>query len=125
MRLKNPNEEPIGGWRYWYEDSFKNRYFVAGDSRKTLFKNVRSDMKANGIAIPENLEAIIEDQICMKQPKGRCLYDQGLGDTIAKNVHVFAGGIDATMAKMGVKTQLEKRARECSGCAKRRMQLNG
>ena len=125
MRLRFPNQEPIGGWKYGFKDQDDNIFTVKGDSLIDLVKNVKEEMTANRIPIPSNIRSYIEDQICMKQPKGKCLYDGGLGDIAALGAHTFLGAIDGVAKKLGVKTQLRKKAQGCSGCASRRMALNG
>jgi hypothetical protein len=75
--------------------------------------------EANGIEVPYDLDKMIEDQICTRQPKGKCYYTKGLGDKISKAIHSVASVVDKVAG-----TQLEKKARGCSGCAKRRQRLN-
>jgi len=81
-------------------------------------------MKANGITPPNNIWCYIEDQICSRQPSGRCFYEDKAGDQIAKLIHKFAGGIDKAAASIGIISTLEKRARTCTTCHKRRVYLN-
>lgn len=124
MRLWNTSESPVGGWKYQYSDSHGNVYEVRGTSKKTLIAAVVADMKSNNVEIPQPLEAYVEDQICTRQPPGRCTYESGAGDQIAKYIHIFAGGIDSAAAKIGINTSLEKKARGCIGCSQRRVQMN-
>lgn len=124
MRLKNPDREPIGGWKYKYQDEYRNWYLVRADSRKELFRSVKEDMRANGIVVPDNIQSLIEDQICMVQPDSDCVYDGGLGDGIAKVIHTFAGAADKTLSKIGVKSNFKKQARTCATCSKRRVNAN-
>lgn len=82
-------------------------------------------MRTNSVAIPENLQAYIEDYLCAYMPKGKCIYENKLGDNIARVAHTFAGGVDSTLARIGIKTNLLKAAQQCVKCGKRRMNYNG
>lgn len=73
---------------------------------------------AQGIFV-ENLEAFIEDQICQRQPPGRCMYTAGLGDIISKVVNIAASQFDKFAG-----TKLASTAASCSGCGHRRVVLN-
>jgi len=129
MRLKNRNTEPPGGWRYKYQDEHNNWYRVpvsgSATSLKDLIKRVGADMRVNSVIPPSNLQAYIEDYICAHLKGDKCLYDDGLGDTVAKLAHNFFGGVDSAMAKIGVKSNLQQKARKCTSCGKRRAKLNG
>lgn len=108
-----------------YQDANRVWYSVSGSSLRELVHEARKDMTANSVSIPKNLQAYIEDYICSRQTGDRCLYDEKVGDKISQYIHVFAGGVDAAASKIGIKLNLQKKARSCSGCAKRRMKLNG
>lgn len=124
MRLRNKNEAPIGGWTYSFEDNHGNQYISRGDTARTLQAKVATDMRANGVKVPDNLWDYIEDQICSRQPQGMCIYESKLGDNVSKLIHVFAGGIDRAASVVGISSNLEKRARQCTTCGKRRVKLN-
>jgi len=81
-------------------------------------------MRENSISIPTNLWDCIEDQICTRQPAGKCFYENKAGDQISQIIHVFAGGIDKLASSIGIESGLEKAARGCTGCGRRRVKLN-
>lgn len=124
MRLWNTSDSPVGGWKYTFSDDKGNSYTARGTSKTTLLASVRAEMKANNVEIPTNLWDYVEDQICSRQPSGKCYYENKPGDQIAKAIHVFAGGIDKAASLIGVTSNLEKRARECTTCGRRRVRLN-
>lgn len=116
MRLKDKNRSPVGG--YYYDDPLTNRPIVATGGFDKLVADVKSWHAANGLKSPPELEAMIENQICDRQPKDRC-YKRGLGDIVASTVQVGAKLIDAVAG-----TSLAKKAKRCGGCSKRRVMMN-
>jgi hypothetical protein len=122
MKLKNRNLAPVGGWYYKYEikrDKLTFPAIVYGSTWSSLIQNIQKDCRSNGIEIPENLEQVVEDQICQRQPSDRCWYADGLGDNIAKAIHTVARVADKVLG-----TKLEHKARGCSSCNRRRNTLN-
>lgn len=81
-------------------------------------------MTNNGIEVPENLSLLVEDQICQSMPRGKC-YSAGAGDVVSSVIHSVARVADRVTRKAGVPTQLEKKAKGCAGCNKRRQKMNG
>lgn len=124
MRLWKINQAPSGGWKYYWQDNNGNRFTSIGISAKSLERNVRKDMIANNVLPPDNLWQYIEDQICTRQPPGACYYEQKTGDQISKFIHVFASQADKAALAIGLKLNLEKKARGCTGCSQRRVSLN-
>lgn len=116
MKLKDRNSTPVGG--FFYEDPVTDRRISTDGSFRTLVKTVRDIQLARGFVV-ENLEIIIEDQICSRQPAGKCFYTRGLGDIIANVIQVTAGAIDKVTG-----TQLAVKAKKCKSCGKRREALN-
>src|SRR5262249_41666159 len=102
----------------------KNKFHVEGTGIRSLIANVKSHMHSNNYEIPNNLEALIEDQICMRQPADRCWYENKTGDQLAKAIHTVARGIDAAAASIGIKSGFQQRARGCSRCGQRRVRMN-
>ncbi|MCJ7768640.1 hypothetical protein MUP79_09660, partial [Candidatus Bathyarchaeota archaeon] len=84
-----------------------------------LISNIQKDCRSNGVEVPENIEQLVEDQICERQPSDRCWYADGLGDRIAQAIHTVAAVTDRVLG-----TKLEKTARGCSSCNRRRNALN-
>jgi hypothetical protein len=122
MKLKNKNLAPIGGWFWKYEikrDKLTFPAIVHGSTWNSLIKNIEKDYRSNNIELPANIEEMVEDQICQRQPSDRCWYVDGLGDKIAKAIHTVAAVTDKVL-----KTKLEQKAKICPSCNKRRVALN-
>lgn len=117
MRLRDRNLTPIGG--YFYDDHEAGRRITTDGNFSRLVDAVVSFRNANSIPVPAFMEALIEDQICARQPIGRCYYTGGLGDKVSKVINYTAKVVDKALG-----TQLEKKARGCGGCASRRTRLN-
>lgn len=118
MRLIHRNQAPVGGFYYIIPET--NDKVMGPGNLESLVDAVEGYYNLKGLPVPDYLEPRIEDQICMRQPEGRCRYTKGIGDLIARAAAVAAGAIDKVAG-----TQLKKRARGCSGCARRRQRLNG
>lgn len=116
MQLKDRNRSPIGG--FFYDDPETNRVIVTEGNFEKLVRDVRAWHAANGIKSPDVLVAMIENQICDRQPPDRC-FNGGFGDLTAKIIHAGAKAIDKVAG-----TQLYKKARGCGGCSKRRAIMN-
>jgi hypothetical protein len=122
MKLKNKNLAPVGGWYFKYEikrDKLKFPAIVYGSTWSSLMQNIQKDYRSNGVELPSNIEQMVEDQICQRQPSDRCWYSDGLGDRIAQAIHTVAAATDKVF-----KTKLEHKARGCSSCNKKRIALN-
>jgi hypothetical protein len=126
MKLWNKNNTPLGGWKYEWTDSTGRKFVTKSESggMHGLFRMVRREMAVNGVAIPEFLDELIEDQICTRQPAGACYYENKPGDQLAKTIHVFARAIDRTASAIGVHSNLENKARGCTKCGQRRVTMN-
>lgn len=117
MRLRNKRETPVGGFNY--HDPVSARFFDTDSNFDSLVDKVRNYHLANGMPTPPNLIELIEDQICTRQPPGRCYYTKQLGDQVTQVIHGVAGAVDKVLG-----TNLQQKARGCGGCAKRRAKLN-
>lgn len=117
MRLKDRNESPVGG--FYYDDPITGDRVESGGNFDSLVRAVENWLTIKGQEIPPKLSALIEDQICMRQPPNRCFYTKGVGDQISKVIHGVASVVDRVAG-----TDLEKKARGCSRCGKRRVRLN-
>lgn len=128
MRLKNKNESVAGGLYYLYEDDKGNNFRVNGYhvSWNSFITKILDDMSNNNVQAPprDQLEALVEDQICMRQAPDKCWYENKVGDNISKAIHTFLGGVDKVAKVLGVNTKLERAARGCGGCGNRRRKLN-
>jgi len=122
MKLKNKNLAPVGGWYWKYEiirDNITFPAIVYGSTWNSLMQNIQKDYRSNGVQLPNNIEQLVEDQTCQRQPSDRCWYSDGIGDRIAQAIHTVAAVTDKVLG-----TQLENKARGCSSCNKRRNALN-
>lgn len=127
MRLKDKSTSPAGGWYYEYSDSRDHNFTVRHNegSLDSLIAAVRTHMLRNNVEPTDDLAARVEDQICSRQPAGKCFYTKGAGDQVAQVAHVFAGGIDKIAKSIGLPSpNLEKKARGCRSCAERRAKMN-
>ena len=121
MRLK---DRSIAGHFYTYTVDGKQYEVRTDGSIDSLVAQVRTHMARNNFAIPENLGAWVEDQICSRMPPGKCFYESKAGDAVAKITHTAASLGDKAAKALGFTTNLEKKARGCSACQKRRERLN-
>ena len=122
MKLKNKNLAPVGGFYWKYEIKRHNLTFPAivyGSTWSNLMQNIQKDYRSNGVELPSNIEQMVEDQICQRQPSDRCWYSDGLGDKLAQAIHTVAAATDRILG-----TKLEHKARGCSSCNRRRNALN-
>ena len=117
MRLKSKYDAPVGGWYFVMPDETILKANNPG--LDALERRVVNYMHGNSMKIPDNLKDVIEEQICQRQPKDRCIYTKGLGDQLSLVIHKVAGVID-----MAIGTKLEKKARGCRTCGQRRVTLN-
>lgn len=116
MRLKNRNLAPVGGYYYLYDlvkdgKTYPVRVTSSDGGLAKLAERVRADMKVNGVAIPENLEVLIEEQICSRQPAEYVWKtNKGLGDMVAGGIQAFAGVADSVVqAVTGKSPELKKK----------------
>ena len=125
MKLKNPNDAIPGGLWYQYSDDKGNTYRVNGMDLtfgRQFIQKIKSDMTNKNVAIPENLEYLVEQQICQRIAGQYCW--QEAGDAVANVAHRFANLGDKIAKTFGIQTQLETRAKNCPSCQKRREALN-
>jgi len=125
MRLKDRNGPIPSGLWYEYSDDKGNVYRVNG--METVFgrsfsNKVSSDMKNNNVAVPDNLDYLIEQQICERIPGQFCWKEAG--DKVANVIHRFANLGDRVASSLGINPNLEQRAKGCTACKKRREALN-
>lgn len=131
MKLKDKRLAPIGGYYFNYEinkDGTKRELRVTSTDGglDKLIERVKKDMQANGVPIPLDIEEVIENQICERQPEDRCWKDKKyLGDIVAGAIQSVAGTIDKGITiATGKKSNLLQKAKGCKGCKKRKEALN-
>jgi hypothetical protein len=125
MRLKDKNGSIPGGLWYQYNDDQGNTYRVNGMDLpfgRSFLQKVSSDMTVNNVAVPDNLDYLIEQQICNRIGSQYCW--QEAGDKVANVIHRFASLGDRVAQSLGAKSNLEQRAKGCTACQKRRQALN-
>ena len=83
---------------------------------------VKGDMQNNNVQVPDNLDYLIEQQICGRISGQYCW--QEAGDKVANAIHTFASLGDRVAASLGVQTNLEQAAKGCTACQKRRQAMN-
>lgn len=83
MTLKEHHKQPIGGFTFYFEAPSGEVVQLTGASISNLTRKVNSNFLNLGMNVPENLAAIIEHQICLRQPNpvASC-WSGGLGDTL-------------------------------------------
>lgn len=118
MKLKDKYSTPCGGW--FYDDPLTNTTIVSQLNLDDLVKQTMTWHQIKKVQSPAALKELVEDQICTRQPKDRCWYSKKAGDQLSRVIHAVAGAIDAVAG-----TKLERRARGCYGCSKRRVSMNG
>ena len=104
MRLKDKNGSIPGGLWYQYNDDQGNTYRVNGMDLpfgRSFLQKVSSDMTVNNVAVPDNLDYLIEQQICNRIGSQYCW--QEAGDKVANVIHTFANLGDRVAASIGVK----------------------
>lgn len=125
MRLKDKNGPIPSGLWYEYSDDKGTKYRVNGMEMtygRQFSNKVASDMKNNNVEVPDNLDYLIEQQICGRIPSQYCW--QEAGDKVANVIHTFANLGDRVAASLGVHTNLEQVAKGCTACQKRRQAMN-
>ena len=125
MRLKDKNGSIPGGLWYQYNDDQGNAYRVNGMDLpfgRSFLQKVSSDMTVNNVSVPDNLDYLIEQQICGRIGSQYCW--QEAGDKVANVIHTFANIGDRVAASLGVTSNLEKAAKGCTSCQKRRQAMN-
>ncbi len=115
MYIIDRNSSVVGS--YYFDDPLLSRRIATDGNFADLYKAVVSMRKANEIETPGTLFQEIEDQICQRQPPGKCR--MGAGDFIASGIQKIAKAVDRVAG-----TKLEEKARGCGGCKKRKITLN-
>jgi hypothetical protein len=119
MRLWRRSEAPIGGWYYLFEDGERVPRAGVATGLEPLITAVVNRLEAREEEVPEYISELIEDQICTRQPPEKCRYTKSAGDQLAKAISLAAAGIDSVLG-----TNLQKTARRCGSCGKRRVRMN-
>jgi hypothetical protein len=125
MRLKDRHGPIPSGLWYEYSDDKGTKYRVNGMELTygaSFTNKVKSDMQNNNVQVPDNLEYLIEQQICGRIAGQYCW--QEAGDKVANVIHSFANLGDRVAASLGINANLEKTAKGCTSCQKRRQAMN-
>lgn len=62
MALKDPSMEPPGGFRFLCETGYDAR----GAGLAGVEKEATSHLQGNGLPVPDNFRAVIENQMCRR-----------------------------------------------------------
>jgi len=72
LAMRNPMFAPPGGkWFYLVPET--GYYVESPQGKQTVFDRVVRHYVANGIPVPENLDALIEDYVCRNVVYGACI----------------------------------------------------
>ena len=120
MTLRNPNETPNGGWKFYFQSTEGGKPFtneVSGaNSVDDLTRKAALQMTNMNVSVPENLKQIVEHQICTRAHPGDC-WMSGIGDELHnKWIKPFLTGVAKTATKMKL-NGVAKKAKSLSGCS--------
>lgn len=116
-KLKNINLDPPGGWQFHHEESgatIESGHFMA------LVDDVRIFLRRNNCEVPENLAAIVEDQICGGVPES--MIRLGKPDRIIRTATMLWSGTQLIMdavvngKRFVPPEEAERRAQICANC---------
>lgn len=119
MRLWRRNEAPVGGWFFIMESGRRVPKTGVAVGLDNLVDMAAQTYEGLSLPVPDHLFELVEDQICQRQPEGRCRYSKKLGDVISASIGVVAGVADSLLG-----TTLKQSARRCGKCGQRRVKLN-
>lgn len=125
MRLKNPNRTPQGGFVFYYvlPDQSEGRIPVTGSANgiKALAVLARAILPPQGITVPQNIEEIIEHQICLRQPNPTsACWKSGIGDSLHHSIfkplsEKLASAISSFAPKAAARVRSIGGCSSCSG----------
>jgi len=120
MRLKNPNQVPVGGFTFFYKASSGRVSEVSANSLPQLTEKVRLTFLAQSISYTGELSDIIQHQICLNQPApADCCDSSGLGDDLhVKFVAPFLRAVGKAIEDSGISTiqSIGRMAIQASNC---------
>jgi hypothetical protein len=120
MKLKNPNQVPVGGFAFWYKASSGTITELRAHSLAQLTEKVRLTFLAQNITYTGNLSDIVQHQICLNQPVPAEVCDSsGLGDDLHhKFVAPFLKVAAKVMDSTGIRSlqPLSRLAMQTSHC---------
>lgn len=119
LQLPNTHTAPPGGWRY--RAPHTGQPFV-GASLPDLLHQVRAHYKATGYKQPENLEQLVEENLCAAMPDYCTGNAQPVRPTLAHTLHTVLQGTKTLGSwLLGGRHYVEQavanqRAQVCSSC---------
>lgn len=123
MKLKNRNETPgNGGFLFYFEADGKVIPVDGVNSLSQLTSKAEVMMRKAGVDIPDDLEKVVEHQICARQtfPAEEC-WMGGIGDVLHhKYIKPFLQATAEKAGKKGVRGLIAKVAKaiaSCGGCS--------
>lgn len=123
LQLPNKTDTPPGGWKFRVD---KTGQEFTEPSIDSLIQKLRAHYKANGYIEPPDLQNLIEDYVCNKQPD-YCVESTGFHRSsfrpgLAHTFHVVIQGTKTLGSWIGSgfekvpMAQAESRAAVCAGC---------
>lgn len=117
MKLKD-HISPPDGWKFFYKNSAGVANQITASGISQLMERASLSMAANGIMVPENLQEIIEHQICVRSedPVSIC-WNSGFGDELH---NFWAVPFLKKVGKFAIKVKLNsmaKAANKLQNCA--------
>ena len=76
LRLLDPSHSPI--WEYIVPET---GYTITGRGLGGLVVDARKHLESNGFTVPDDLQSLIETQICTRLPDPDCVETEGVRDT--------------------------------------------
>lgn len=119
LKIKKPRRTPPSGFTHIFDDGFQ----IRESSLRQLKLKVRSHMRVNNISVPDNIDDIIEDELCKRNPDSVC---KGSGPKrfFPTSTQVYNGtiAIIKTFQAKGdafvLQEEADRRAVICSNCDK-------
>jgi len=129
MEIRDRWKSPPGGWSFLVEVDGSVQSITTPVSFSELVRLVAAFYANNKLENPESFERLVEEQICSRLPEDNnyCWGTSGIGDKTARLIHAVARGADNVSRRLGIrkdKETLEKKAKGCSGCQRRRQKMN-
>lgn len=124
LKIKKMAMDPPSGWVYQVE----NGMLIREGTFDKLVRSVKKHFQVNDYPIPNNLEAVIQDQICRANPQSICV---GEGPTRffpskkqveegTKKLLAMAKDMKEMEDPFVTQEEAEERARMCVGCEMKR-----
>lgn len=118
----SPITSPPDRYRYTHPDG----YVTVADDRELWLRNIKRHYLDNNVPLPENWQALAEDQLCRVLPPGLCRYEDGSKPGVFLNVRLTEDdwrrgmtvlkNVLTTPEPLVDQATAEARARICAAC---------